>query len=322
MRIVKLVFIHFFIFCCLLSFRSPAQASFSSPKKKSNIAEGGLLPQKGDLLLNELLFNPSDGAPDFIELLNASADDIALHQVLVGTRKADGSYWLLHPISERELWLKAGKIIVLCEQPDTLSWIYPQACSENFWNCDTPRLNNDGGCALLLNADSVVIDELQYSSSWHHRWLNNQNGVSLERISTSRPTQEASNWQSAAAHVNFASPGCENSASMLPLDEAPEVSFSSELVSPNDDGFQDELSILFNLSPASWLLQMRVFDASGRLASIPFNNYALAAQASLSWNACLSPGAPLPTGMYALHLLVWNDEGERKEFKYACAVVR
>lgn len=317
----KLYFVAFFIIFLVKAPLAGAHRHFLLPQNKINIDEIIDLPQAGDLLINEVLFNPYASAPDFIELINVSEKDIHLARVFIATRKPDGSFWQVNAIGKQGDYLESGGIILLSENPDTLTWIYPQSCSVNFWQCNTPRMNNDEGCVVVMNADSVIIDELLYQESWHHFLLNDKNGVSLERISTTRPTQDPNNWQSASAHNDYATPACPNSASERMIDRVDEVRYSSSLISPNGDGYQDELSVYFNLPSDTWYLTMRIFNASGHLVDTPWRNEAISAQASMSWDACFANGSILPIGMYVMHLELWNASGKRREFKQACAVV-
>lgn len=237
---------------------------------KTDLTEVSSLPQSRELLINELLFNPYPSAPNFIELINVSDRELNMKNVLVGTRKPDGSLWQVLPIAKQNVFLEPNGIIVLCENPDTLACIYFQSCVHNFWLFDTPRMNNDEGCVVVMNADSVILDELTYTESTHHFLFKDLNGVSLERISVDLPTQDKQNWASATSNVGFATPGCANSASQLRDESLPELTFSTAMVSPNGDGYQDALTISLN-SSSDWIVTMRVFASSGQLVDVESN---------------------------------------------------
>ncbi len=318
----KPFFVSFFMAFLLLSLSLEAKKDFFSFVETENV---DLVPAPsiapGDVLLHELLFNPYGQYPDFVEIINVSDKYISLQQLFIATRKTDGSVAVQNRISTYPTGLEPGDILLLCENPDTLSFIYPQACTVNFWTCEIPRLNNDAGCVLLLNAEGVIIDELNYTEQMHHASLRSKDGVSLERVSTAKPTQELSNWQSASFESDYATPGCANSVSSTQNTLLPEVQYSSSAVSPNADGYQDELLVQFNLPLNAWQLNLRVFNANGVLIDLPIKNELITGQSEVQWNGKKASGENLPMGMYVLHFDLWELGGARKQFKYACAVV-
>ena len=81
-------------------------------------------------------------------------------------------------------------------------------------------------------------------------FLDDDNGVSLERHDFNRPTQDEDNWHSAASTVLYATPGYQNSQVLVPSPDPEEVWLEPETFSPDQDGFEDVVSInyLFNLT--------------------------------------------------------------------------
>ena len=90
---------------------------------------------------------------------------------------------------------------------------------ENFLEMSSiPAYNNTSGTVILLYEGSI-IDRFDYTETMHYSMLKTTEGVSLERINHNRPTQDASNWHSAAATVGFATPAIsavEASAGNIP----------------------------------------------------------------------------------------------------------
>ena len=69
--------------------------------------------------------------------------------------------------------------------------------------------------------------------------------MSLERVNPNRPSNERSNWHSAAASVGYATPAYKNSQYSDDL-YTDEITIEPAYFSPDNDGFQDLLDICFN----------------------------------------------------------------------------
>ncbi len=70
-----------------------------------------------------------------------------------------------------------------------------------------PSLPDDKGSLVIANQQGKSIEELQYDSKWHFSLIDNDEGISLERIDYSAATQNKYNWTSAASTAGFATPG-------------------------------------------------------------------------------------------------------------------
>ena len=66
-----------------------------------------------------------------------------------------------------------------------------------------------------------------------------EEGVSLERISTDGTSNDSDNWISASENCGFATPGLPNSQSFKGIVGAEVFNFSSDYFSPNGDGIND-----------------------------------------------------------------------------------
>ena len=65
---------------------------------------------------------------------------------------------------------------------------------------------DDESICVLRNHNGITIDSLSYDHNWHFALLDIEDGVSLERIDYNKPTQDKSNWHSAASTAGFATP--------------------------------------------------------------------------------------------------------------------
>jgi hypothetical protein len=68
-----------------------------------------------------------------------------------------------------------------------------------------------GATVILMNSELEVSDQFTYVEDLHHPLLKDTKGVSLERLSIKSSASLNSNWHSASAGEEFATPGRLNS---------------------------------------------------------------------------------------------------------------
>jgi len=286
--------------------------------------EPPLLPENiavaGDVLINEILFNPFPAGDDFVEVVNVSDKKLRTDHLFIATRDGDGNLKQVNPFSAYDGYLEPRGYLLLSEQPDSLIYLYPGSCSENFLRAALPSMPNEAGVVVLLDDSRNVLDELAYSAKMHHPLIADQEGVSLERRSFGLPTGDWNNWVSATSIVGFATPGCPNS--MLEQDfQGNTVTLEPNVISPNNDGYNDFSRLHFELSEPEWLLNVMIFDASGRLVDQPQRNLIIGQTADLIWDGKRSNGQELAAGIYVFYIELTGLKGERKVFRKSCTIV-
>lgn len=171
--------------------------------------------QRGDIVINEILFTRIDGGdPEFVELYNTSGSNFNLSGWKLGD--AAGTVTL-----GADMQLQAGEYLALTDNP-----AFADSLDNVRYLAGFPSLN-DAGDALYLQTDAgLTIDSLFYRANWGTAGK----GISLERIDPLAASGDPSNWQSHPASMPY-SPGRENT-SFLPDETPPEVIFS-KLISGN-----------------------------------------------------------------------------------------
>src|SRR6185295_10359868 len=106
----------------------------------------------------------------------------------------------------------------------------------------------------------------------HFALLKNTRGISLERLNFGRFTNDVTNWHSASSSVDFATPGYKNSQFADELITDDEVKLSPEIFSPDEDGFNDEVTVHYHFDKPSLTVTILVYDSKGRLAKTLVNN--------------------------------------------------
>ncbi|MCI5057443.1 MAG: lamin tail domain-containing protein, partial [Flavobacteriales bacterium] len=229
------------------------------------LPEEGLV---GDLIINEVLFDPRSGGTDFVELYNNSEKYIGLENWSLANFQGD-SIANIKPITTLPLVLFPGDYIVLNEDSKNVIEEYPLGKSEKLWETDLPTYSNDEGSVILLAPDQDVIDRFDYTDDMQFALLDIVDGVSLERISFDLPTNDEDNWHSASEAVGFATPGYQNSQFLEVNNLTPgEVIVNPEIFSPDNDGYQDVVAFEYEFDQAGFVATVNVYDSRGRLEKI------------------------------------------------------
>lgn len=180
-----------------------------------------------DIVINEIMYAPSSGEPEWIEIFNRTSNSINLKN----WKFSDASTTIT--ITTQEIFIDANSFLVLARDSSILTFynVPSQIITTNI-----PSLNNTGDNIVLKDFNDIQIDSISYLPTWG----GNINGKSLERISADALSNDPTNWGSSIS-INKATPGIVNS--ITPKDNDLTVSsFKSE----NDYGIIGT-EILFNV---------------------------------------------------------------------------
>jgi hypothetical protein len=83
--------------------------------------------------------------------------------------------------------------------------------------------------------------------------------------------------------------------------------------SPDGDGFEDSLAVLYRLPEAKGTLKVMVFNLGGRQVATLFSGRPPDASGVVCWNGLSSSGARAPTGIYAVCVEYRNGGTTRAE---------
>lgn len=277
-------------------------------------------PEPGDLVINEILFNPNTGGVDFLELYNPG-DRILNLQGLRLRNEAITSGTLSTTVTTTTVLLP-GEYVVFTEDPANILLEYtvpkPAALVEN----DLPSLGDKEGNISVYNDDFELLDALDYTEDWHSRLLSDRNGVSLERLRAEATTQSEGNWASAASTVGYATPTGVNSQDrntvIPPVEDflvLPESTFS-----PDEDGFQDVLEIQYSTDQAGYLARILIFDAQGRLVRQLEDLELLSGSGSFLWDGTNDEEQRARIGIYILVAEIFSPEGDTITEKLTCVL--
>lgn len=228
------------------------------------VAGQAVSPQPGDLLINEVLFNPYPGGADFIELINNSGFQIALDSLYFVSEDELGGLEEAVAVQLKGRCIGPGEILAFSPDPDNISKTYPETVFRNLIKLPLPAMNDAGDRIRLQDRNFRVIDRLSFSDNWHYPLLSSTEGVSLERISTFTSSEFSSNWHSASSASGYATPGKVNSQT----GKAPEgqnlLELGYELFSPDNDGDKDFLPLKVNTPQPGFIIRLAIYNQEGR----------------------------------------------------------
>lgn len=262
-------------------------------------------PLLGDVIINEILFDPRTGGYDWIEVYNQSDKLIDLKDWQLAN--FDNDTIDNHKTVSGHFYLKAGGYAVLGKDSTFVLQNYPAAVPGTFVFSETPSFNVDSSSVYLIY-DSLVMDKVSYTEDWHFKLLDNTDGVSLERIDPAGPSDDQNNWHSAAEAIGFATPGAKNSQ-YRPTVSSGDFNFSSVTVSPDNDGFEDLLQVNYEMGIPGLLGTFTIYDDRGRLIRKVFNNELLSSTGTFVWDGVTDDEVKASIGTYVAVFEAFSLDG-------------
>ncbi|MBJ6117308.1 lamin tail domain-containing protein [Pontibacter sp. BT310] len=271
------------------------------------------VPEPGDVVINEVLFNPRLNGVDFVELVNRSDKYLDLKNWHLGNTAGD-TISNLKTIVTSSYVLAPGQYVVLTSNPENIKANYPAANHKAFLQMSSlPSYPDDAGTIVVLQPDKRVADQFSYNSGMHHALIDDKNGLSLERIRLNGQTI-ASNFHSAATTV-FATPGYINSQSQLHVQAQQAFKVEPQVFSPDGDGFEDFATINYNTGKTGFVATITVFDAQGREVRKLIRNELLADNGFFRWDGLKQDGSKAAIGYYIFYIELFGMNGENSEYK-------
>ena len=260
--------------------------------------------QPGEIILNELLPAPFAEGSEYIELYNRSQQTLSLTGLALATRKADGSISTLYPLSAITTPLEPGGYVLLSKLLSGVEAFYLISAPQVLHEVKLPVLANNGATVVLLRlTDLTVIDEVSYSPKWHDSAIKDPKGVALERLDPDKPTQDATNWHSAAASAGYGTPGYRNSQQLLP--SSTQNGFERPYWSDSERSYL----LRYQLADAGYRCRIWVFDTMGRRIAEIANLSTLATEGTLRWDGIGYDGSRPKPGIYIFYAELFLPNG-------------
>lgn len=290
-----------------------------NPISASNTAAFAIpLPvSPNDIVINEILADPKAGGVDFVEIYNRSNKVIDLRELNISSQDTStGLLTEVEPIFPAGFLIFPGEYYVISEDGAAIRSQYNTPGTKAFIDVSNmPSMNIDGDIVVLSNQAGLIIDRLVYTSDMHFPLLNDTKGVSLERIDYDRPTQDNTNWHSAAEAAGFATPGYKNSQYKNAESTDDAVSVSPEIFSPDNDSYNDVVNISYHFDTPGMVANVSIYDPRGRLIRMLVKNELLGTSGTFSWDGIGDSREKARVGLYVLYFEAFDAGGHLKHYK-------
>jgi hypothetical protein len=276
-------------------------------------------PVAGDVIINEVLFNPNTGGSDYVEIYNISDKFIDLQ----GWYLANLSNGI--PANFRQITysyiLKPNAFAVITRDSNFVKQDYFTHAPGTFVHMATmPSYNNADGNVIIALPDSSISELFSYDEKMHFGLLNSVKGKSLERIDYNRPASDRTNWHTAAEALGFGTPGLPNSQLLPGIMPDNMVLLSPEIFSPDNDGFEDVVNINYLMDSPGYVANIVVYDAQGRHVRNLIRSELLGTEGTFSWDGTNDNREKVPVGAYVVFFEAFKLDGTVRATKKPCVV--
>lgn len=275
-------------------------------------------PEKGTVVLNELLFNPKPGCDDFIELYNTGDRTLKLGEVMLAAPSTDGPA-ALFPMGNDEVLLP-GSFLALTTSMERLRQCYSECSSFNMLEISIPSMNDEGATIWLIRKDGTMIDSITFSEKWHLPFLTDRQAVSLERIDPFASGNNSNNWTSAASEVRNATPGRKNSQWNTGSGNG-FFTTEQDWFSPDGDGQHDFLTFHFKTENARSMVEVMIYSLQGTLVKTQRTSLIAGAENVVRWFGDGDSGAICGIGNYFVVCKAIDALGNQKQYSLVVSLL-
>ena len=277
----------------------------------------------GEWIINEILFNPKPNANDYVEFYNNSNKIFDASKLYIANRNSSGVISSIKVLSATPCYVFPGDYIVETADADNLALNYLVKNPDNVLIVSSPpSFSDDEGTVVALNFQGNVVDEVKYKDDWHFKLIDNDEGVSLERIDPNGPSHDETNWHSAASTAGYGTPTYKNSQYKLLNAINATIEVVPKAFSPDNDGRDDIATIQYAVTVPGYIANITIYDAAGRPVRNLVRNGTLGLNGYWNWDGLDDKGLKLPVGTYVIYTEIFNLQGKKQHFKSTIVLAR
>ncbi|MEB2780823.1 lamin tail domain-containing protein [Algoriphagus sp. C2-6-M1] len=265
----------------------------------------------GDVLINELLFNPKIGSPKFVELINVTDNYLEVKQWKLANLDNSGEIDQVKLLSETSLIISPQGFLAITTNPAMLKLDFSKSAYGEFAKIATlPSYPIAGGTVVLLDSSGTIAESFTYSEDLHHPLLRDPKGVSLERHSTGSPASLAANWHSTSSIEEYATPGRRNSQVISAEFTGDLIQIDPEIFDPEGSNGNTFTSIRYAIAQPGWVGSFRIYSTAGQLVQSLAQNEVLGTSGLVTWTGTDSQGKIVRPGYYILLVELYDLSGQ------------
>ncbi len=258
---------------------------------------------EGAVVVNELMVEPVSASCQWVELYNRSNNIINLGGSSISVSQTDTSY----QFSIDSLTIMPKNYAIVAASPKIFSSYNSLRPSEHIFveNTSTLHLQKDRGGVCIKNSNGSLIDSMYFDNSYYSTHLSSITGISLERKHGSSSSTQKNNWGSCVDDLG-ATPLAVNSLSLDSANIHPvmRVSVSPNPFSPDDDHFEDEMTIAIELpSENEEVVSIKLYNERGQISRTIAQDHRTVKIGTFSFDGKDDHEIPLPIGLYTLVVL-------------------
>ncbi|MBK9636414.1 MAG: lamin tail domain-containing protein [Bacteroidetes bacterium] len=274
---------------------------------------------KGDVIINEILFNPHSEGCDFVEIYNASTKTIDLSKIKMA--HADPIDGIAKDVVEFSLMprlLLPKQYAVAASIPSAIAAYYKVNDARLLIPCSLPSYNDDEGIVVLMNTSLQEYERFHYKDDFHFPFLSDPEGVSLELISPRRNISDSSNWHSASYNCGHATPCKINSQYYDDTNDGSSwLQLTPELFSPDNDGYHDVLGLTCTPPKPGYMVELSIYNEFGVPIRKLTEHELLGSDGNWIWNGLSDENTMQQAGIYIALLEMFHIDGDVKKIKKA-----
>ena len=238
--------------------------------------------QPFEVAINEVLADPdSPLESEWVELYNTSDNEIDL----AGWSLCDS----VGCAQIKDANIGGKDYLILCQDAVAFRAHYAEINTDAVGIEGWRSLNNTGDVVYLTDEAGLTVDSMCYETGFG-------DNVSWERIDPQVVGCDLSNWYRSTASTG-STPGEANSV-RSGFSSGFSVELDSKIISPDGDGFDDILTIRYEI-PRSSMLSLRIFDLNGNVVKTIFENEYLSS-GEYEYDGSGDYQSGLEVGMYIL----------------------
>ena len=274
-----------------------------------------------DIVINEILVDPKTDGLDFVEIYNRSSKVIDLKTMLLSQYDSvNNTLTSIESVSPESYLIFPSDYLVLSENGSIVKAQYNTTNPKGFLDINNLPTMSIAGGTVCLATNSNIIDLFFYDDKMQFALLNITKGVSLERIDFNRPTQDRTNWHSAAQDVGFATPAYKNSQFNGAGETDNAIEVTPEIFSPDEDGVNDVVNINYNFNAPGFVANITIYDSKGRIVKNLVRNEMLGLKGTYSWDGINDGREKGRIGIYVILFEVFDLNGNVKQYKDTCVL--